>query len=116
MIHPRLPDFLRTAIAGFYPHLYTWTPDGGSATIGRPCLFLWQDIEVTNERGIILQHTPTLLVPYDDDIAVGDLVTDVKDDDNLILLSAGTVDSIDPTAEVGRSVTKLCRLSGATTV
>lgn len=80
------------------------------------CLFFFEDIETSTSSGIILMHTPTLYVLHNDPIQVKDNVSNVLNEDGLVLLESASVMSIDNTAEIGGAIVKVCRLSGATAV
>jgi hypothetical protein len=81
----------------------------------KPCLFLWEEVLTTDERGSNIARTPTLYVMHDDTILEGDNVSSVEDEDGTILISSATVQTINPTAEAGGAVLKVCRLVGAVT-
>lgn len=130
--------YLRRSAARFLTHTYTWTDvdatpvlDTGQPTydsegnqiytnaapvVGVVCLFLWEDIEVVNAQGRILLRTPSLYVLHNDPVAEADLITNVLGRDGTNLYAAGTVQTVDPTTEVGDSVLKVLRLSGAVTI
>lgn len=81
----------------------------------KDCIFLWEEVFSADDRGSNVLRTPTLYVRYDDTISEGDKVTDVTDEDGNVLISTATVHTVNPTAEAGGAVLKVCRLSGART-
>ena len=129
-------QYLRRVGARFLKHTYTLTTTtpvlaGGEPTYddngnqifenadpetGKACLFLWEEsVDVTEAGGAILR-TPTLYVFHDDTIVEGDTITDVADEEGTALLTQATVQTINPTAEGGSAVLKVCRLTGAITI
>lgn len=133
----RKSNYLRRIVNRFLKHTYTLTTqipvldgdenetfdDNGNQIFeddepvtGKPCLFLWEEVTSIDERGGSILRTPTLYVPYDDDIVEGDKITDLEDEDNNTLLTQAVVQTINPTAEAGGQVLKVCRLTGAITI
>jgi hypothetical protein len=84
-----------------------------SSVSGVKCLFLWQDTSRTDERGTIVESTPTLYVDQDQALSVGDLIENVLTPDGTNILKAGRIQTINPTAEGGDLTLKVCLLEGA---
>src|SRR5688572_27839668 len=116
-MHPRLAAYLQRATAVFLVHKYTWIDvasvdtntideegrpvfEDSEPEYDKPCLFLWEDLQSQPDSGLsTLVRTPTLYVPHDDEINVGDYVQAVVSRDNTTLLLNSQVLSIDSTAE-----------------
>lgn len=120
---------LRGAMAGMLRHTYSrqavtqgaedaWgdtadTP--GTAATALPCVLVWADRLVVDDAGRRTVRVPTLHVPYDDVLAVGDLVTAVADFSGTTIADGPmTVETIDPAAGLGSSALKIAVLGGAT--
>ena len=136
-MHPRLVTYLQRSMARFFAHTYTWidvdaTPvlssgmptydsegnqifTNASPITSKPCLFLWDDISTTDDTGIVIVRTPTLYVPFDDAINVGDTVQSIATHLGVVLITEAHVQTIDGTAETGDMTMKVVRLSGAQT-
>lgn len=125
MISASLTRTIRRMLAPLLSNTYTRTTEGagvqdahfnetaepGTPVSGLPCVFLWSDRLVIDEGGRTTVKTPTLYVPYDDPLAVGDEVTNVIDRDGTVLLAGpALVDTIDPAAESGGSAIKIAVL------
>lgn len=81
--------------------------------VDKKCLFLWEDVNTTDERGTVIEHVPTLYALNSDVIKEGDLVTNVRDTKGQVLLKAAKVNIVDPVANLGSSIVRVCRLEGA---
>lgn len=77
-----------------------------------PCLFLWRDTELTDERGIALRRTPQLYLKDSECASEGDIVENVRDRREALLLTSAKIGSIDTTAEGGSAALKSCELEG----
>jgi len=84
-----------------------------TAVTGLPCLYLASRRLRTDGGGSVVVDTPTLTVPHDDPLAVGDFVQNVADKDGTVLVAYAVVESIDPAAEAGASVLKVAVLRSA---
>jgi len=93
-------------------------PNATDATIvtGLPCMYLTARRLRTDDNGSVVVDTPTLTVYHDDSLSVGDYVQNVTDTDGTVLLAYAAVESIDPAAEAGASVVKVCVLRAATSM
>lgn len=81
---------------------------------GIPCLFLWQDRNITDDRGIVTEKVPVLYLLGDQQITEADLVKNVRNRINTItLLTSAKINTIDTTAEGGNAILKVCELEGA---
>ena len=90
-------------------------PQATNATTvtGLPCLYLSSRRLRTDDGGSVVVDTPTLTVPHDDPLAVGDFVQAVTDKDGAVLVAYAVVESFDPAAEAGASVLKVAVLRSA---
>lgn len=119
---------LRTAMAPILTHSYTRTgitqgaedawgdtaDTEGTPATGQPCVLVWRDQMVIDDLGRRTVRVPRLYVPYDDPLAVGDLVSNVADASGTAIAAGPlTVDTVDPAAGLGSSALKICTLSGA---
>lgn len=78
------------------------------------CLFLWQDTEITNERGTAILKTPLLYLEPLQQVSKEYIVKDVYDEDGTtILLKRAKINTIDTTSEGGVEVLQVCQLEGA---
>lgn len=84
-----------------------------TAVTGLPCLYLASRRLRTDDGGSVVVDTPTLTVPHDDPLAVGDYVQNVADKDGTVLVAYAVVESFDPAAEAGSSVLKVAVLRSA---
>lgn len=84
-----------------------------TATTGLPCLYQATRRLRTDDGGSVVVDTPTLTVPHDDPLAVGDYVQSVADKDGTVLVAYAVVESFDPAAEAGASVLKVAVLRSA---
>ena len=94
----------------------TWgNPQAANATVatGLPCLYQASRRLRTDDGGSVIVDTPTLTVPHDDPLAVGDYVQAVTDKDGTVLVAYAVVESVDPAAEAGASVLKVAVLRSA---
>lgn len=90
-------------------------PQATNATsvTGLPCLYQSSRRLRTDDGGSVVVDTPTLTVPHDDTLTVGDYVQNVTDRDGTGLVAYAVVDSIDPAAEAGASALKIAVLRSA---
>jgi hypothetical protein len=95
----------------------TWneqTSVPGTPVSGLPCLYSAEDQLISDAEGTRTVSVPTLYVPPDDPLAVGDLVSAVSDRNGAVLLAGPlTVETINPNAEAGASVLQTARLRGS---
>ena len=84
-----------------------------TAVTGLPCLYQATRRLRTDDGGSVVVDTPTLTVPHDDSLAVGDYVQNVADKDGTVLVAYAVVESFDPAAEAGASVLKVAVLRSA---
>lgn len=94
-------------------------PTPGTPDIGEQCRYLVKTEAVVNELGTYTVDTPTLYVPTDDPLDVGDDVTNVrtlptKDNPTGLLLAAGplNVESIEIGTMIGTGWVKVAKLRG----
>lgn len=137
LISARLPAAVRAALRPLLTNTYTRTgppvavtdEDGpvldawgnptytdGTATSGLPCMYLSTRRMVVREQGNVILDVPTLYVYHDDTLTTGDTVTNITDRDGTVLVASAVVDDIDPAAEAGASVMKVCTLSSVVAV
>src|SRR3712207_741930 len=90
---------LRADLAVFYVHTYTRTPmaegatdpegnarsEPGTPVTGLPCAYASQSRLRVNGVGAVTENAPTLTVPTTDPLAVGDLVSDIRDSEGAVL-------------------------------
>jgi hypothetical protein len=92
----------------------------GAGTSGLRCLYgsevrLLRDQSVRDEYGSRTIKVPTLFVPPDDPLAVGDVVTNVLDASGTVVQAGPfVVESVNMNAELGVSVLKACELRTTT--
>lgn len=119
---------IRSALSVVMTHTYTRTPVGvsaaddwndattssGTPVAAQPCRYSADDTVLRANVGrTVLVSMPTLTVPSDDPLKVGDLVSAIKDQTGAVLLAGPLrVDSINPNAEIGASIQKVARLIG----
>lgn len=79
------------------------------------CLFLWNERNETNERGVTITKVPTLYMLASQVVSDDDLIQDVlARNGTTILLTSAKINTIDNTAEGGNGVLKVLELEGAT--
>jgi hypothetical protein len=78
------------------------------------CLFIWDDVTATTERGTTIEQVPLLYAKNTDTIRVGSLVTNVRDTKGIVLLRTARVTLVDPVANLGSSIVRECKLEGVT--
>jgi hypothetical protein len=98
------------------PHTYSRTPytegsedahgnageTAGTAVTGLPCQYAPVERLRLDEGGRVTISQPSLLVPHDDTLAVGDRVSAIADAAGTVLLAGPlVVDSIEPSAGAG---------------
>lgn len=138
MINRRLGVYLAQAIQPFLKHTYTYQSNDSVPVLdveenqtyntwdqpimtdpapvtGQRCLFLYDTIANQNIDGAVLNLIPTLYVESDSPVTENDIVLNVQDEDDNTILQSARVESIDKTFDVGLSVIKVLRLSGAVT-
>lgn len=135
----RMAFYMERAATYFFKHKYTWTDIDGEPVLdgmGQPtydewnnqiyidsapiadkdCLFLWKDVSTQTQDGLVIVKTPTLYVPHDDIIDLGDNIANVLDQSATIILVSAVVESVNTVANFGPSVCKVLTLGGAVTV
>lgn len=104
-----LVSFTATGTNDYNQTVYTKNPP----VVDKRCLYFVDEVSVTNERGTSIVNTPTLYAEPSDSIKEGDYVTNVRDRDGNVLLQSAKVLTVNPLAELGSSIVKVCRLEGA---
>ena len=79
----------------------------GATTTAQPCRYRAQDRLRTDDGARVIVSTPTITVPHNDPIVSGDLVSDVRDS-NGVLLFAGpaAVETVEASAGLGPTLQK----------
>lgn len=117
---------LRRVFDGLLAHSYTLTPvtasadDGyggdtteGAPVTGKTCRYRATDRLRLENGDRITVSTPVLTVPHDDPIKVGDMVSDVKDSDGVLLLAGPiAVETIEASAGLGPTLQRRAILRG----
>lgn len=116
---------LRRTFDSLLAHTYTRTPvtvtDGpygsetttGAPVTGQPCRYRPTDRLRLADGARVTVSVPTLTVPHDDPIAVGDLVSDVRDSEGVVLLAGPlAVETIEASAGLGPVLQKRAVLRG----
>lgn len=78
------------------------------------CLFLWKEVNTTDERGTVIEKTPELYLESNQTVHEGDIVQNVTSRRGTVLLASAKINTIDTTAEGGSESLKVCQLEGAT--
>lgn len=121
---------IRRVFGDMMAHTYAMTPvtegsdDGygptrteGTPVTGKPCSYRQTRRLRLDEGNQVTVDTPTLTVPYDDPIAVGDLVADVRDSDGVVLLVGPVrVETIEASAGLGPTLQRRAVLRGGDAV
>jgi hypothetical protein len=130
MVSPRLSRLVSRTISRLLYHKYTRTTFTDTGNVddnnqpiyttnapvsGVSCLLLWADVSTTDERGTSIEKRPRLYVLPDDPLKEGDLVSSVLDRSQAhTLLSRARVKTVNPAANFGDSVIRICELEGYT--
>jgi hypothetical protein len=130
MTSPRLSRLVSRTISRLLVHKYTrttFTDTGDVDEYNQPiyttnapvsgvsCLLIWADIPTTDERGTSIEKHPRLYVHRDDPLKEGDLVSSVLDRSQAhTLLARARVKTVNPAANLGDSVVRICELEGYT--
>lgn len=85
-----------------------------STTNNIPCLFLWKEVEVTDNRGTVVTKTPLLYLGIDVDVSEGSIVQNVLNRRGTNILESAKITTIDTTSEGGSESLKVAQLEGAT--
>lgn len=127
LISPAEAVGIRAALAVFLVHTYerqaaslSSTDDGYGGTVGAgdpvtglPCRYRPTDRLRLSDGERMTVSTPVLTVPHDDPIGVGDLVSNVRDADGVLLLAGPlAVETIEPAAGLGPTLKKRAVLRG----
>lgn len=107
--------YTRTPIvAGVQDSHYNETSVPGEPVSGLPCAYLVTDRLIVDEGGRRTVGVPTLYVPHDDVLSVGDEVSAITDREGTVL-NAGplVVETIDMAAEAGASTIRIAVLRRA---
>lgn len=120
---------IREALSVFRVHTCTITPitqgaedtwgdtadTAGTPRTGVACKYVPDDVLRVDETGRITARGPTLTVAYDDALAVGDRVSDIRDAASTVLAAGPlVVQEILPSAGLGYSLKQRALLRGAT--
>lgn len=117
---------LRRTFDSLLAHTYSRTPvtsagdDGygatttpGTTVTGQTCRYRPADRLRLDNGDRVTVSVPTLTVPHDDPISVGDLVSDVRDSDGVVLLAGPlAVESVEASAGLGPTLQKRAVLRG----
>jgi hypothetical protein len=118
---------LRRDIARGFVHTYSRTPTtegaedpwfeagntAGTVQTGRPCRYSPTERLRSDERGIVTISQPSIAIPHDDALAVGDRVSSILDAGGVVLLAGSlTVESVEPIAAGGYVLSKRAVLRG----
>jgi hypothetical protein len=135
----RLTQGVRTQFANMMAHTYDRVPvtrgarndwsetpmTPGAPVVGRPCRYMHRaSIEITPEGFAVVKSPPTrgaviyrevLLLPWDDTLAVDDLVQNIRDLDGAVLL-VGPVPVVEalPRSGLGPTTNRVAVLRGPT--
>lgn len=86
----------------------------GTPATGLPCLYAPTTTLRTDDLGRVTLDQPSLRIPSTDALAVGDLVSDIRDQEGTLLLAGPlTVESIRPVAGLGANLQRRAILHGA---
>lgn len=96
---------------------YGSTPTPGTPVSGKKCSYRQQRQLRFIDGTRLTIDTPTLTVPHDDPIKVGDEVSNVRDTNGVMLMAgAATVEVIEPSAGLGPTLQKRALLRGGDAV
>ena len=85
----------------------------GTVQDGRPCRYSPTERLRTDERGIVTISQPSIAIPHDDALAVGDRVSNILDAGGAVLLTGSlAVESVEPIAAGGYVLSKRAVLRG----
>lgn len=119
---------IRTVLGNLLAHRYTRTAitqgsedawgqtaaTPGSPATGLPCLYAPTTTLRTDDLGRVTLDQPSLRIPPTDVLAVGDLVSDIRDQEGALLLAGPlTVESIRSDAGLGANLQRRAILHGA---
>jgi hypothetical protein len=85
----------------------------GTPVPGLACKLSYGETVVRDEHGAVVVRRPLFWVRHTDPIAVGDLVTDVRDADGRLLLESAAVVRIEASPDRPGAATTVCELAGA---
>jgi hypothetical protein len=86
----------------------------GTPATSLPCLYAPTTTLRTDDLGRVTLDQPSLRIPITDVLAVGDLVSDIRDQEGTLLLAGPlTVESIRPVAGLGANLQRRAILHGA---
>jgi hypothetical protein len=85
----------------------------GTPMPGLPCKLSYAETVTASEQGAVVVRRPLFWVRHTEPIAVGDLVTDVRDADGRLLLETAAVVRIEANPDQSGAATTVCELAGA---
>jgi hypothetical protein len=128
LISTAIATLARTQLGRFRVHTATITPSTegtediyfdaadtpGTPRTGVACKYVPADTLRVDDDGRVTSRAPTLMVAYDDALAVGDRVSNIVDADGTVLAAGPlVVQSIVPAAGLGYSLKRTAILAGA---
>jgi hypothetical protein len=90
--------------------------EAGPPVAGLPCKLRTVETVVRDDRGALLLRRPVLSIGIEDGLAMGDLVTDVRDGEGRLLLERAAVIRVDVAGVGGGTVGIAAELDGAEAV